>query len=72
MKLAGVCKHVNVKTLFILNPFCNPCVIKTFTNMSVFTVKVNPLIGKKEWVAKPEHYDYYQEVARYLLHLSSL
>lgn len=36
--------------------------------MSVFTVKVNPLIGKKEWVAKPEHYDYYQEVARYLLH----
>lgn len=32
--------------------------------MSKFTMTVNPVIGKKEWVEKPEYYDYYQEVAR--------
>ncbi|GIY94693.1 protein arginine N-methyltransferase 7 [Caerostris extrusa] len=25
---------------------------------------VNPIIGKKEWVEKPDYYDYYQEIAR--------
>lgn len=32
--------------------------------MSIFTIRINPIMGKKEWVAKPEHYDFYQEVAR--------
>lgn len=61
--ITGVCKHVCVKFLLQISLKRNRNL--TFYNMSVFTVKVNPLIGKKEWVAKPEHYDYYQEVARY-------
>ncbi|XP_015913660.1 protein arginine N-methyltransferase 7 [Parasteatoda tepidariorum] len=32
--------------------------------MSIFTMSINPISGKKEWVEKDEYYDYFQEVAR--------
>lgn len=32
--------------------------------MSVFTQKLNPLVGKVEWEVQSENYDYHQEIAR--------
>ncbi|XP_054721141.1 protein arginine N-methyltransferase 7-like [Uloborus diversus] len=57
-----VLKHVKLQIICQIHTFFRDK--RSLTNMSVFRVSVNPLIGKKEWIQEPEHYDYYQEVAR--------
>ncbi|KAK5642476.1 hypothetical protein RI129_008643 [Pyrocoelia pectoralis] len=34
------------------------------SNMSVFTQKLNPILGENEWESQDEHYDFHQEIAR--------